>query len=208
MCSANSAVDFISKDGGYMKVKMVLSLLIVCLVAAGLLSWVYSVTTPIIEEGIRTKLDEQLKVVFPSACVFDPLVVEGDTLLRDTLWIAIDSVGNKVGIVFKVFPMGYGGPIETLVALATDTGVVAIRPATPSEGLKETPGLGVRITEPWFMEQFRGKKMKNIQLKKDGGTIDAITAATISSRAVTEGVREGIEKYAKWLPVKKKIGFR
>lgn len=182
-----------------MKIKMVISLPIVCLTAAGLLSWVYTVTTPIIEEGVKAKLDEQLREVFPPACRFEPLVIEGDTLLKDTLWVAVDSTENKVGIVFKVFPMGYGGPIETLVGLATDTSVVAIRSATPSEGLKETPGLGARVTESGFIEQFKGKKKKDIQLKKDGGAIDAITAATISSRAVTGGVREGIERYAKWL---------
>jgi len=197
-----------SNAGGDMKIKMVSSLLVVCLAAAGLLSWVYTVTTPIIEEGVKAKLDEQLREVFPSACRFEPLVIKGDTLLKDTLWVAVDSTENKAGIVFKVFPMGYGGPIETLVGLATDTSIVAIRPATPSEGLKETPGLGVRITEPGFIEQFKGKKKKDIQLKKDGGTIDAITAATISSRAVTDGVREGIERYAKWLPDKEKIGRR
>jgi electron transport complex protein RnfG len=191
-----------------MKIKMVLSLLIVCLAAAGLLSWVYTVTTPIIEAGMKAKLDEQLRQVFPSACGFDLLVIEGDTLLKDTLWIAVDSATNRVGIVFKVYPMGYGGPIETLVGLANDTSVVAIRPATPSEGLKETPGLGVRVTEPWFIQQFEGKKMKDVQLKKDGGTIDAITAATISSSAVTDGVREGIKRYAKWLPDKEKIERR
>ncbi len=189
--------------GGDTKIKMVISLLIVCLAAAGLLSWVYTVTTPIIERGIKAKLNEQLMEIFPSACRFEPLIIEGDTLLKDTLWVAVDSTENEIGIVFKVFPIGYGGPIETLVGLATDTSIVAIRPATPSEGLKETPGLGVKITEFCFTEQFRGKKKIDIRLKKNGGTIDAITAATISSKAVTDGVREGIEKYAVYLPVKK-----
>jgi electron transport complex protein RnfG len=80
-----------------------------------------------------------------------------------------------------------------------DTTVNHIRPVTPGEGLKETPGLGVRVTEKWFKKQFSGKKEKEVLLKKDGGTIDAITSATISSRAVTNGTIKGIEKYKKYL---------
>ncbi len=179
---------------------MILSLLIVCLASAALLSYVYTVTTPIIEEGIEEKLDEQLREVFPIAHSFSYyIIVEGDTLLKDTLWAALDSTGNRIGILFKVFPKGYGGPIETLVGLATDTTIVTIRPATPSEGLKETPGLGVKITEAFFLDQFSCKKLEEIRLKSYGGTIDAITAATISSRAVTDGVRKGIEKFSTYL---------
>ncbi len=187
-----------------MKTKMILSITLVCLVSAGLLSWVYSVTEPIIKEGIREKLGGQLKEVFPPAYSFASLVVEGDTVLKDTLWLASDSAGIQIGIVFKVFPQGYGGAIETLVGLTNDTTVVAIRPATPGEGLKETPGLGVRVIELWFRDQFKGKKGNEVLLKKDGGTIDAITAATISSKAVADGVREGIEKYAVYLLVEEK----
>ena len=47
--------------------------------------------------------------------------------------------------------------------------------------------------------QFREKRKEKLFLKKDGGELDAITAATISSRAVVNGVREGIEKYAQQL---------
>lgn len=186
-----------------MKIKMVLSLLIVCLASAALLSYVYTRTTPIIEKGISEELDKQLREVFPSAQIFSYYIFEEDTILKDTLWIAMDSTENQIGIVFKVFPKGYGGPIETLVGLASDTTVVAIRPVTPSEGLKETPGLGMKVTEPAFKDQFKGKKRGEINLKADGGKIDAITAATISSRAVTKGVREGIEKYAIYLNVVK-----
>jgi electron transport complex protein RnfG len=59
----------------------------------------------------------------------------------------------------------------------------------------ETPGLGVKITLPAFRDQFRGKNADAVRLKKDGGTVDAITAATISSRAVANGVREALAWY-------------
>jgi electron transport complex protein RnfG len=70
----------------------------------------------------------------------------------------------------------------------------------------ETPGLGAKITEvkygdkwPWFQHQFIGKKGDNLQVDKDGGEIKSVTGATISSRAVTKAVREGVLKLEKLL---------
>ncbi len=201
-----------------MKTRMTLSLTLVCLGAAFLLSLVYSVTNPKIEADIRARIKINLmEVCFPDAkgikqseedstlwIAYDTLgEISGkrrfEEIIKDTLWGVFDTTGVQVGIAFKVFPRGYGGPIETFVGLANDTTVIGIRPAGPAEGLKETPGLGVKINEKWFKRQFMGKREKEILLKKDGGILDAITAATISSRAVADGVREGIEEHKKYL---------
>ena len=57
--------------------------------------------------------------------------------------------------------------------------------------LSETPGLGTRITEDIFTQQFHNKSKDTIfKVKKDGGEIDAITGATISSRAVAQAITE------------------
>ncbi|HHY45668.1 MAG TPA: FMN-binding protein, partial [Firmicutes bacterium] len=85
----------------------------------------------------------------------------------------------------KVSSPGYGGPIDAIVGISTDgkvTGVTII-------GQQETPGLGSNVSGKRFREGFLGKDVSRpIKLKKDGGDIDAITGATISSRAVTRGV--------------------
>lgn len=94
---------------------------------------------------------------------------------------------NK-GTAVAVSPRGYSGPIDMLVG---------IDPQGKVKGLKilnqrETPGLGANITKPGFLRQFVGKSAKDsIEPKKD---IDAITGATISSRAVCRGVREALGK--------------
>jgi len=201
-----------------MKLKMILSLTIVCLVSALLLSKVFQVTEPKIEADKAKNLKHHLmEVTFPMAAEYT--VFDKDTsfeaaydsagnymgcaaftvIMPDTVWAVCDTLEQQIGIVFKVWPQGYGGPIETLVGLARDTTVTGIRPATPAEGLKETPGLGVKINEDWFRWQFVGKTESDVLLKKDGGTLDAITAATISARAVANGVRDGICKYKKYL---------
>jgi len=175
-----------------MKVKMIVRLVVICAAAAALLSIVYERTSKKIEEERRARILIQLQEAYPGQRLsFRPII-------QDTLWTVYKGE-EKVGIVFKTFKSGYGGPIETLVGLNLDTTVAAIRPATPAEGLKETPGLGTKIEEACFKDQFKCRRTNEVVLEKDGGTLDAVTGATISSRAVTNGVREGIEKYKKYL---------
>ena len=201
-----------------MKLKMILLLTCVCAVSAFLLAWVYGITDPKIKQDIAKKTNIYLmKVVFPEgkeyklsdkdttlwvACDSAGKIVgsaQFELTIPETLWTVFDTTHNKIGIAFKVWPKGYGGAIETLVGLGMDTILTGIRTVTPAEGLKETPGLGIKVTALWFKHQFIGKKEHDISLKKDGGVLDAITAATISSRAVARGVQKGILKYKEYL---------
>ena len=201
-----------------MKLKMILVLTIVCLGSAFLLAWVYGITEPKIQQDIAKKTNIYLmEVMFPEAKEYKPSAKDTtfwvacdttgkimgnahfESVVPETLWAVFDTVQNKIGIAFKVWPKGYGGPIETLVGLGMDTIITGIRTVTPAEGLKETPGLGIKVNAPWFKRQFIKKRESEIALKKDGGTLDAITAATISSRAVANGVKEGISRYKKHL---------
>ncbi len=170
--------------------KLAIKLLIICVISAGALALVYNKTQPVIEEMKRKKLKSNLRSVFKNAVRFE-------TIKEDTLWHAFDESDSLIGIAFKAYPRGYGGPIETLVGVKLDGKITGIIIASPSEGLKETPGLGLKVREKWFTDQFVEKKKEDLLLKKDGGTLDAITAATISSRAVVRGVADGLERYLK-----------
>ncbi len=119
--------------------------------------------------------------------------------IKDTLWIGFDKANQKIGIVFKVSPSGYGGPIPILVGLGADLTIKKIYIGSASEGLKETPGLGAQIQNAKFKDQFCNRTYSEIKLIKDGGKIQAITGATISSNAVVTGIRQGIEKYKHFL---------
>ena len=63
----------------------------------------------------------------------------------------------------------------------------------------ETPGLGTKMDLPKFKDQYKGKDpaANNIKVTKDGGEIDAITAATISSRAFTDAIQRAYDAYMK-----------
>jgi electron transport complex protein RnfG len=115
------------------------------------------------------------------------------------VWSAGDAAGNRMGIVFKVTPRGYGGPITVVVGLDTTGRITGLGIGAD---MKETPGLGQKATETWFRDQFRGKTESEVALRRDNGTLDAISAATITSRAVTNGVRKGMADYIHYLTSK------
>jgi len=171
--------------------QMIITLFVVALVCSIVLSFVYSFTEPRIDETQRQLTLAGLREVIDAQDFAE--------VIPETLWQAIDSSGNHVGIVFRVFPQGYGGPIPTTVGLNFDSAITGVRIASAAEGMKETPGLGAKITENAFTEQFKGKCASAIQVKQDGGEIDAITAATISSRAVCAGIKDGIGRYSHYL---------
>jgi electron transport complex protein RnfG len=68
---------------------------------------------------------------------------------------------------------------------------------------RETPGLGTKMAEPRFKDQFVGKNPGSgkMKVKKDGGDVDAITAATISSRAFCDAI---VRAYDAWQKGEKK----
>lgn len=112
--------------------------------------------------------------------------------------------GEPRGTAFTaVTNKGYSGPIEIVIAM--DKGeekIAGVRIKSHSE----TPGLGANAvvirygeTEPWFLEQYVGLHPDEVWLESDdpNGVIDAITAATITSRAVTDCVREAASEFSK-----------
>ena len=171
--------------------QMIVTLFMVALVCSIVLSFVYSFTSPRIADTQSELTLAGLKEVSAAQ--------EFAEVIPETLWRALDSSGNYRGIVFRVFPQGYGGPIPITVGLDLDGKIIGVRIASAAEGMKETPGLGAKITDKEFIDQFIGKMAPEVPIKKDGGEIDAITAATISSRAVCVGIKKGIEKYMDYL---------
>ena len=86
---------------------------------------------------------------------------------------------------------GYGGEIRLMVGFKPDRKtVISYRVLAASE----TPGLGMKLKTPEFSGQFAGKDGTALKVKKDGGEIEAITSATITSRAVCEAIADARKK--------------
>ncbi|MEO0097180.1 MAG: FMN-binding protein [candidate division WOR-3 bacterium] len=173
--------------------RQILVLTFVCVVSALLLSYVYLFTIPKIKEHKEKFFTSALSEIFPNIGGYKEVV-------KDSCYqILSEDKTRIIGLVFRTGEKGYGGIIEMFVGIDTLEKVCGLKIASPAEGLKETPGLGLKIREDKFKSQFLGKIKEQIKLKKEGGEIEAITAATISSKAVCDGIRKGIEKYKKYL---------
>jgi electron transport complex protein RnfG len=169
---------------------MVATLFVVTLVAALALGGVYNVTKEPIALAKKAKTETALEAVIPD---FDKVetfkilpVGETDSLILNKCFKDATLVGVAIESISR---NGYDPtPIKVMVGF-TPNGIIT---STSVIGHKETPGLGTKMGEEKFSKQFEGKNPDsfNLTVKKDGGDVDAITAATISSRAFCDAVKK------------------
>lgn len=167
-----------------------LALLIICLVSTTLLA----VTNSITEEKIALNAVEtenaSRALVLPSAKTYG----EVQTLENGITYCEGTDVSDKtVGYVFTAGAKGYGGTVSVMVGLDADGVITGIEILSHSE----TPGLGANATKDDFKGRFTGKSgtLTVNKTSNDGQNIQAITAATITSKAVTEAVNMITEAY-------------
>ena len=86
---------------------------------------------------------------------------------------------------------GYGGDITLMVGFKKDKKTVI---SYKVQAASETPGLGMKLKTPEFAGQFAGKDGSSLKVRKDGGEIEAITSATITSRAVCRAIADAQSK--------------
>ena len=105
--------------------------------------------------------------------------------------------GKVTAVALEGFGPGYGGEIGVIVGidLNRDT-LIGIGVTT----LKETPGLGMLVTEPRYARQFKGLALDKIGLSGKGGSIDAVSGATISSAGTVSAVNKAIATYKNLKP--------
>lgn len=178
--------------------KPVLSLFIICFVVALCLSVVNFYTCDVIAQRAIQDAATVRKQVLPAADFFTE---KKDWIPRDASSSIIREVylgtasGKPVGLVCTAWSKGYAGEIKVLVGIGLDgtiTGVQVIEQ-------KETPGLGAKTKEAAFVRQYQNKKIgtKWVVVKKKPVSeqeIQAISGATISSKAVTLAVQMACER--------------
>jgi electron transport complex protein RnfG len=169
---------------------MVISLLLIASAASACLGFVYEFTRGPIELSNLNKKVNAIKLVVPEFNnnpyneMFRLPTGEGDSL--DIFPAKKDSI--IVGYAVNTYtPDGFSGNIILMAGFKPDGTIINI---TVLEH-KETPGLGTKMAEPQFKDQFLEKNPAEFSLtvRKDGGPVDAITAATISSRAFCDAVQ-------------------
>lgn len=162
-----------------------LILMIFSAASGGLLSFVYNKTQPLIAQQREKEEQDSLKIVFPSAQTFEKKEISGKKYYE-----AKNAGGTLIGYVTKVKSIGYGGTIIVLAGIDLNEKITGIKILEHAE----TPGLGANIIGEKFTSQYRGQDVYALTVVKqpDNKNILALTGATISSKAVTDAVREGL----------------
>ena len=159
---------------------LVASLTLISGVCAAVLAYVNGITAEPIkataaaneQKAIRAVMPAGVETVEPAGGAFVGKGADGKVL-------GYAAKGRDAG--------GYGGDIVLMVGFEADKAtLVCYRTLAAAE----TPGLGMKLGTPEFADQFRGRDGSALKVKKDGGEIEAITSATITSRAVCRAIAD------------------
>ncbi len=174
---------------------MFVALFVICVVSGGVLGVVYNATKDPIAAAEAAKKNEAIKNVLPEFNELKETMVK--SALEDAelpFYLAYDADNNFIGAAVQTFTnKGFSGNIALMVGILADGTVNNISVLQHAE----TPGLGSKMSEPSFKDQFNNKNASsfNFNVKKDGGDVDAITAATISSRAFCDAVNRALSTF-------------
>ena len=177
-------------------VRLTLFLLFIAAFSAFLLAYVNGSTAPIIASSEAADLINAYKEVFPAA----EEIVESSTKFDAPELILINEakVGGKTNaIIYKVSSSGYGGKNTFIVAFDLEKQQISgVKILTQTE----TPGLGAKVTEKFFTDRFIGKTSTEdlLIVKKDTeeeNEVEAITAATITSKSIANGINIAREHF-------------
>ncbi len=164
--------------------RLIVVLVVISIFSGAVLAQTYKITYPNIKQNALKKQEEAIMKVIPGAAKYKDISKDNLKVFK-----GLDENGNFKGIAFIAEGGGFGGSIKLMVGLNPEEEVLT--GMTVLSHL-ETPGLGARIEEDWFKEQFKGKSIHDKFVAKQD--IDAITGATISSNAVGSIIKNTIEK--------------
>ncbi|MBS4031068.1 MAG: FMN-binding protein [Clostridiales bacterium] len=159
-------------------IKLAITLMIICAVAAGALAVTNSVTSEIIRINEEKAKVSSMQRLFPTVDKLEDQTVDGQAGT-----VGFDAGGKMVGVLAEGRAEGYGGTIRFNLAVDGEGKIVELDIIEHSE----TPGLGAKITEAGYRKQYEG-------LTADSDfKVDTISGATISARAMENGVKKALQ---------------
>ena len=173
---------------------MVLVLFTITLISSAAVGGVYMITKEPIAQAKVAAVNNALQQVLPQyeATTSQTIEVNSLPIVAHTATVADKAVGYAVESISK---NGFGGTVRLMVGFDTEGNIININVLEQ----KETPGLGTKMAEEnnVLLLSLKDKNAAevNMTVKKDGGDIDALTAATISSRAYAEAVAVAYEAF-------------
>ena len=184
--------------------KNTIILTMITLIAGLGLGFVYEITKDPIAQAQDKAKKEAWQAVFPEADINEFEAVDVDEKVAEAAIKAVGAkatvdevckVGEEGYVITTTDKEGYGGNIQISVGILSDGTLNGISILS----ISETAGLGMNAQEPEFYEQFSGKQAAQFEVTKNGAAsdseIDAISGATITSKAVTGGVNAALAYY-------------
>jgi len=150
-----------------------------------ILSVVYTVTIGPIEEALLQKKKEAIEIVMPGA------LISGADVVFDDATVSPVDVDGAVAYCVEVAPNGFAGPVKLIVGVKHDGQKLRVTGVSIIE-MSETPDIGTKADDPGFLGQFGGLAFGVVT---GGGenSVEAISGATVTSRAVIAGVNLALE---------------
>ncbi len=164
----------------YKTLRLILVLMVISMVSALVLTASFSVTEPRIEANRTARQKENIEAVLPEALTFQERVEEHIEIFEGYC-----EDGDLIGLAVNRVGPGFQGPISLIIGI--DSATLTITGVRVQE-MAETPGLGARITEDWFLDQFKGSDLDSSSLE-----YDIIAGATVSADAVAEIIEKSLE---------------
>jgi Na+-translocating ferredoxin:NAD+ oxidoreductase subunit G len=169
-------------------------LCVICLITVGLVALTFGATLDARQRQAEITANANKRELFPDAAQFAPIenIDSSQYPGLSEAFIAQDAGGAVLGYLIEAEYRGYGGNVPVLLAFGPDVKILRLKVLTNDE----TPGLGKKVESKAFLEQYVGlgtdKDLSVNPKATDKYIIDAVSGATISSRAVTEAVNVAI----------------
>lgn len=155
-------------------------LAIVCIIASSLLAGMNLLTKARIISQAQEEERAGLREVVPQGERFEKVQSKEEVLY----YKAYDKEGRFIAVAFKALGKGYSSTVETMAGMTRDGVITAVKILSQNE----TPGLGAKVVESAFTGGFSNKNLGDLN------NVQAITGATISSRAVIDSVKKKAEE--------------
>ncbi|MGL5345787.1 MAG: RnfABCDGE type electron transport complex subunit G [Peptostreptococcaceae bacterium] len=179
------------KEKKYTVFQIAINLTAACFISGVIIAGVYFVTAPISVKNAEMLKEKSMKELVTNATEFKN--VSG----KESWYEALNN-GKVIAYIVQTESKGYGGPIKIMTAIDPNGAVIGYNVLSHNE----TPGLGDRTMVSPFKDQFIGKTVEALKVVKDATDkkdIQAITGSTISSKAVTDGVKLAAEEVSQYI---------
>lgn len=157
----------------------------IALVTALLLALTNELTKDIIANHLVEKKNEAMAQVIQA----DKYVPASNEPGVYELYLAEKKDGTVVGYTVSLSEYGYAGEIDMMIGVTLDGTVSGVS----ITDMSETPGLGDNAKKPEFTNMFKGLSKNDIAIQKEGGKIQALSGATVTSKAVVRGVNRAVD---------------